>query len=131
MGSPAAVAGDQIVGMCPIHQIPGPPTGNPIPSPAPLPFAAPLATGLAASVLVGGQPVAVASSSGMNTPPHVGLHATDPFMVPAAQQGQVVAGSVTVLAEGRGMAYSGCQVTQCGQLPATLTGSGVTVLVGP
>jgi hypothetical protein len=125
------VAGDQIVGMCAIHQIPGPPSGNPIPSPAPLPFAAPLTIGLATSVLVGGQPVAVASSSGLNTPPHVGLHVSDPFMVPAAQQGQVMVGSATVLAESRGVAYSGCQVTQCGQLPATLTGSGATVLVGP
>ncbi|OHV25740.1 hypothetical protein BBK14_21650 [Parafrankia soli] len=130
MGSPAAVAGDQITGVCAIHQVPGP-TGTPIPSPAPLPFAAPLTTGLAATVLVGGQPVAVTSSSGLNTPPHVGLHVSDPFMLLIAQQGQVVAGSTTVLAEGRGVAYSGCQVTQCAQIPAVLTGSGVTVLVGP
>jgi uncharacterized Zn-binding protein involved in type VI secretion len=105
--------------------------GAPMPSPAPLPFAAPLTTGLAATVLVGGQPVAVAGSSGLNTPPHVGLYVSDPFLLPIAQQGQVLVGSATVLAEGRGIAYSGCQVSQCAQLPALLTGSGVTVLVGP
>ncbi|EIV92961.1 PAAR domain-containing protein [Frankia sp. QA3] len=130
MGAPAAVTGDQITATCAVHQVPGP-TGTPIPSPAPLPFAAPLTTGLAATVLVGGRPVAVAGSAGLNTPPHVGLHVSDPFMVPAAQQGQVVAGSATVLAEGRGVAYSGCQVTGCAQLPGLLTGSAATVLVGP
>ncbi|WP_261569970.1 PAAR domain-containing protein [Frankia gtarii] len=130
MGAPAAVAGDQITGVCAIHQVPGP-TGTPVPSPAPLPFAAPLVTGLAASVLVGGQPVVVASSAGTNTPPHVGLHVSDPFALPTAQQGQVLAGSVTVLAEGRGVAYSGCMVVQCAQVPATIVGSGTSVLVGP
>jgi uncharacterized Zn-binding protein involved in type VI secretion len=131
VGNPAAVAGDQITGLCPIHLVPGPPVGNPIPSPAPLPFAAPLTIGLATSVLVGGQPVAVAQSSGLNTPPHVGLHPTDPFLAPPVQQGQVLVGSMTVLAENRGVAYTGCQVVQCAQLPAQLVGSGVTVLVGP
>ncbi len=130
MGAPAAVAGDQIVGMCAVHQVPGP-TGTPIPAPAPLPFAAPLTTGLAATVLIGGQPVAVSASCGLNTPSHVGLHVSDPFALPTAQLGQVVVGSATVLAEGRGVAYSGCQVSQCAQIPATLTGSAVTVLVGP
>jgi uncharacterized Zn-binding protein involved in type VI secretion len=93
--------------------------------------------GLASTVLVGGKPVAVASSSsvpsssGLNTPPHVGLHVSDPFMVPTTQQGRVVVGSATVLAESRGVAYTGCQVSQCAQVPAMLTGSAATVLVGP
>ncbi len=130
MGAAAVVAGDQITGMCAIHQVPSP-SGGPMPSPVPLPFAAPLTEGLATGVLVGGQPVAVAGSAGTSTPPHAGLHVSDPFMLPALQRGQVLAGSGTVLAQGRPMAYTGCSVTQCGQLPASVAGSGLRVLVGP
>jgi uncharacterized Zn-binding protein involved in type VI secretion len=132
VGQPAAVLGDQIIGQCvAIHMVPGPPTGNPIPAPAPLPFAAPLTVGLTSTVLIGGQPVAVAQSSGYNTPPHVGLHPADPFFVPLTQQGMVLVGSATVLAESRGVAYTGCTVCQCAQIPAQLVGSAATVLVGP
>ncbi|WP_322753271.1 PAAR domain-containing protein [Frankia sp. Cas3] len=130
MGAAAVIAGDQVIGFCAIHQVPSP-SGAPMPSPAPLPFAAPLTEGLATRVLVGGQPVAVVGCAGTNTPPHVGLHASDPFMVPTMQRGQVIVGSTTVLAQGQPMAYTGCSVTQCGQLPANVIGSGVRVLVGP
>ncbi len=80
MGSPAIVMNDRITGMCAIHQIPNPPSGAPQPGP-PMPFSAPLLQGLEASVLIAGQPAAVLGSSGMNTPPHVGLHASDPIHV--------------------------------------------------
>jgi len=130
MGQPAVVSGDRIVGVCAIHQVPSP-TGAPMPSPAPLPFSAPLLQGLATTVLIGGKPAAVLGSSGMNTPPHVGLHASDPFMVPTQQEGRVLSASTTVLFEGKGAAYTGCQVVQCGMVPANVVGTGTTVLVGP
>ena len=57
-----------------------------------MPFSAPLTLGLTTTVLIGGKPAAVVGSSGLNTPPHVGLHASDPFMVPTMQEGRVVAG---------------------------------------
>ena len=129
MGQPAVVSGDRIVGMCALHQIPSP-VGAPMPGP-PMPFSAPLLQGLATSVLIGGKPAAVMGSSGMNTPPHVGLHASDPFMVPTQQEGRVVAASTTVLFEGKGAAYTGCQVAQCAMVPANVVGTGVTVQVGP
>ena len=84
MGQPACVMGDKVTGTCAVHQIPNPATGAPQPGP-PMPFAAPLVQSLSTTVLIGGKPAAVVGSSGVNTPPHVGLHPADPFMVPTAQ----------------------------------------------
>jgi uncharacterized Zn-binding protein involved in type VI secretion len=130
MGQPAVVMNDRIMATCAIHQVPSP-TGAPMPSPAPLPFSAPLTMGLATTVTIGGKPAAVQGSNGMNTPPHVGLHASDPFMVPTMQVGRVMAGSGTVFADGKPMAYTGCTVIACNNLPAQVAGSAATVLVGP
>ena len=129
MGTPAAVLGDQINATCAIHQIPNPATGAPQPAP-PLPFSAPVTIGTVATVLIGGKPTTVAGSSGLNTPPHVGLYPADPYMVPATQIGQVVVGSVTVLIGGQGAATQSSQCTVCGGLPGMLSASGVTVLIG-
>jgi uncharacterized Zn-binding protein involved in type VI secretion len=117
-----------VTGVCPLHLMPGP-LGNPQPAP-PMPFSAPLTVALAPSVLIGGRPAAVAGSSGINTPPHVGLHPADPFMVPTTQQGTVVTGSPTVLIEGRPAASSGSPCTMCAGTPGTLVGSVATVLIG-
>jgi uncharacterized Zn-binding protein involved in type VI secretion len=127
---PAAVQGDRITGTCALHQIPNPATGIPQPSPVPFPFSAPLLMGLATRVFIAGRPAAVVGSSGLNTPPHVGLHPADPFMVPALQQGQVMAGSTTVLIEGRPAAMSGAQVQICAGMPGQLIGTAVTVIIG-
>ena len=94
MPAPAIVMGDKVTGMCPLHQIPGP-VGNPQPGP-PMPFSAPLTMGLCPTVLIGGKPAAVVGASGLNMPPHVGLHPADPFMVPPMQVGTVVSGSPTM-----------------------------------
>lgn len=128
MGQPAVVMNDQIMGICSIHMIPGP-MGAPVPAP-PLPFAAPLTIGLAPTVMIGGLPAAVQGSSGLNTPPHVGLHPSDPYMAPPAQMGQVMVGSATVLFEGKPAAYTGCQVGMCASLPGQMIGSAATVLIG-
>jgi uncharacterized Zn-binding protein involved in type VI secretion len=131
MGAPAIVMGDTIVGPCPpgIHQIPGPPVGNPIPSPAPLPFIAPITMGCVATVLIGGKPAAVMGSAGLNTPPHVGLHASDPFMVPMVQRGEILSGSPTVLIGGQPAATASSMCKGC-LLPATLMPTVATVLIG-
>lgn len=129
MGTPAIRMNDRITGMCAIHQIPNPASGAPQPSPAPLPFSAPLLQGLEATVLIGGQPAAVMGSSGMNTPPHVGLHASDPYMVPTMQMGRVVSGSATVLAGGKPLANTSGNATCCAT-PGSLVPSQTTVLVG-
>ncbi len=126
MGTAAAVAGDPIVGVCPNHLMPDP-LGLPVPA-GPRPFSAPVLVGTAATVVVQGRPVVLAASSGLNTPPHVGLHPADPFAVPAAQIGRVLVGSLTVLAEGRPVARLGSAVTCC-VTPGLLRASAVTVQV--
>ncbi len=129
MAAPAAVMSDQITGVCAIHQIPNPAAlGAPTPGP-PMPFSAPLLQGLEPTVQIGGKPVAVLGASGYNTPPHVGLHATDPFMVPTAQMGHVLSGSPTVMAGGKPIASAQSSVTCC-VTPGTLVATAATVLVG-
>src|SRR5262245_27755087 len=96
MGNPAIVMNDRIMGQCAIHQIPNPATGAPQPAP-PMPFSAPLTLQLCPTVMIGGKQAATMGSQGMNTPPHVGLHPSDPFMVPLQQKGQVLQGSATVM----------------------------------
>jgi uncharacterized Zn-binding protein involved in type VI secretion len=128
MGTPAAVAGDQITGICVGHQTIGP-LGVPIPAP-PMPFSAPLTTGLSTSVLIAGKPAALAGSGGMSVPPHVGLHASDPFMAPPMQQGTVVSGSMTVLVEGKPLANATSSCTMCMGPALSLVATGATVLVG-
>lgn len=129
MGSPAIRMNDRITGTCAIHQIPNPSSGAPQPSPAPLPFSAPLLQGLEATVLIGGQAAVVMGSSGMNTPPHVGLHVSDPYAVPTMQMGRVIAGSGTVLAGGKPLVSSSGSATCCAT-PGSLVPTQTTVLVG-
>jgi len=127
MGAPAIVMGDQVQGICAIHQVPSP-VGNPMPGP-PMPFSAPLTVGLCATVLIGGKAAAVMGSSGVNTPPHVGLHASDPYLAPPMQVGRVVSGSPTVMFDGQPAASATATATCC-LTPGTLVPSTTTVLVG-
>ena len=129
MGQPAAVMGDRVSATCAIHMIPNPATGIPQPGP-PMPFSAPLVQGLEPTVLIGGKPAAVAGASGYNTPPHVGLHPADPFMIPTQQVGMVVMGSTTVLFGGKPAAATGATCTVCAGLPGQLVGTAATVLIG-
>jgi uncharacterized Zn-binding protein involved in type VI secretion len=128
VGAPAIVTGDRITGQCPNHLIPNPATGAPQPSP-PLPFSAPVIQGVVSTVLIGGKAAAVAGSSGVNTPPHVGLHPSDPFLTPTAELGQIVSGSATVLIGGKPAATAQSQCTCC-TVPGTLTPTVTTVLIG-
>jgi uncharacterized Zn-binding protein involved in type VI secretion len=119
--------GDQIMGTCVSHLMISP-SGAPMPAP-PQPFSSPITQGLTTKVMVGGKPAAVVGSSGYNNPPHVGLHATDPFMAPPTQVGRVVAGSAKVFFEGKPAAMTGCQVLMC-VAPGILSGSIMTVVIG-
>jgi uncharacterized Zn-binding protein involved in type VI secretion len=121
MGAPAALLGDQITGACPLHQLIGP-LGVPVPTPG-LPFAAPLVTGCSTMTTFNGKPVVLVGATGFNTPPHVGLHATDPFMLPNLQMGTVAASTSTVLVEGRPVATTGATCTMCAGAPGMLTGT--------
>jgi len=127
MGTPAIVMGDRITGMCPIHQIPAA-LGAPAPSP-PLPFSAPITMDTVGTVLIGGKPAAVVGSSGYNTPPHVGLHATDPFMSPNMQVGRVISGSPTVTFGGK-PAASVASSALCCATPGILVPTVANVTIG-
>jgi uncharacterized Zn-binding protein involved in type VI secretion len=127
MGLPAALLGDQITGACPLHQLIGP-LGVPLPTPG-LPFMAPLLTGCSTKTMINSKPVVLVGATGMNTPPHIGLHATDPFMAPPLQIGTVMSGSTTTLIEGLPVATTGASCTMCAQMPGMLVGS-ADVLVG-
>jgi len=128
MGTPAAVQGDRIMATCGAHQIPNPASGAPQPGP-PMPFSAPLLIGLEMTVLIGGKPAAVVGSNGLNTPPHVGLHPADPFMVPPMQKGTVTQGSPTVMFGGKPAARTGSACVVCFGAPGQLTGTAATVQI--
>jgi len=99
-----------------------------VPTPG-LPFAAPLTIGCSMTTTINGKPIALVGATGMNTPPHVGLHASDPFMVPLTQIGTVVASPALTLVEGRPVATTGASCTVCNNAPVTLVRSS-NVLVG-
>ena len=128
MGTAAAVAGDKITGICAGHLTIGP-AGAAIPAP-PMPFSAPLTTGLASSVMIGGKPAAMAGSGGTALPPHVGLHASDPYFTPTTQKGTVLSGSTTVLVEGQPLANMSSSCTMCMAPAVSLLATAATVLVG-
>jgi uncharacterized Zn-binding protein involved in type VI secretion len=127
MGQPAVVMNDRIIGNCVHHQIPAA-AGAPAPA-GPLPFSAPLTQGLTTKVMVMGKPAAVLSSSGYNTPPHVGLHGSDPQMSPTMQVGRIMAGSAKVMFEGKPAAHTGCQNMMC-LAPGSVVGSATKVMIG-
>lgn len=127
MGAPAIVRNNRVIGTCPIHQIPAPSGTAPA---GPLPFSAPLTEGLIDSVRIGGQPAAVMGSSGSNTPPHLGLHASDPFAVAKTQVGRITNGSPTVLIGGKPAATATSQALCCGPTPGKLVPGVPTVLIG-
>lgn len=128
MGQPAVLLGDPVTGTCPGHQLIGP-IGTPVPAP-PMPFSAPLTLATSTSVLIAGKPVALAGSRGLNMPPHIGLHASDPKMAPPLQQAEITGASGTVLIEGKGAAYANCAATACIAAGVMVVGTGATVLIG-
>jgi uncharacterized Zn-binding protein involved in type VI secretion len=66
-------------------------------------------------------------SGGLNLPPHTGI--VDAFAAPPAQRATVLAGSATVLFEGRAAARSGSSCSTCAA-SGVLAGTGTSVLVG-
>jgi uncharacterized Zn-binding protein involved in type VI secretion len=127
MGAPAALLGDAITGICPVHLVIGP-LGVPTPTPG-MPFNAPVLLGSSVKTMFDKRPVLLVGATGMNTPPHIGLHPTDPYMVPVMQIGTIVASPATVLVEGLPVAVSGASCTMCNSIPGMIVGSS-TVLVG-
>jgi uncharacterized Zn-binding protein involved in type VI secretion len=128
MGTPAAVLGDRISASCAGHQVPNPASGVPQPGP-PMPFSAPITTQCEPTVLIAGKPAAVVGAWGLNTPPHIGLHITDPFATPPTQRGSVTAGSPSVMIGGKPAARTGSACVVCFGAPGQVVGTASTVLI--
>jgi hypothetical protein len=129
VGGPAIVQGNRITGTCPNHLVPSgsgtapaaPPVNN---------FSAPVTLGIVPTVLIGGKPAAVATSYGLNNPPHPGI-VDGAFASPTSQIGRIVTGSPTVFVGRNALATTSSQAHCC--LPSTpgKVGPGVpSVLVG-
>ncbi|OZV83050.1 hypothetical protein CA850_05960 [Micromonospora echinospora] len=125
MGVPAAKLGDKVVGTD-THIIMIPSPGGPVPTPTPMPFAGTITTGCSTDVLIEGKPAAVVGSGAQNAPPHVPTGG--PFQVPPTNQGTVLAGSPTVLINGKPAARHGDKVNTCND-PAPLP-NGTIVATG-
>ncbi|SCL35140.1 Zn-binding Pro-Ala-Ala-Arg (PAAR) domain-containing protein, incolved in TypeVI secretion [Micromonospora pallida] len=125
MGVPAAKLGDKVVGND-THIIMVPSPGGPVPTPTPMPFAGTITTGCSTDVLIEGKPAAVVGSGAVNSPPHVPTGG--PFQVPPTNQGTVLAGSPTVLINGKPAARHGDKVNTCND-PAPLP-NGTIVATG-
>jgi uncharacterized Zn-binding protein involved in type VI secretion len=114
MGQPAAKMGDTIVAVdTHIYMIPSP--GGPVPTPQPSPFNGKITGGCSTDVLIEGKPAAVMGSTAMNTPPH--MPQGGPFQVPPTNQGSIIAGSGTVMINGKPAARAGDSANTCTDLP--------------
>ena len=120
MPQPAARQNDPVVGID--THILMTASGSPVPTP--LPFSGQLLTGLSTDVLINGLPAAVQGSVARNLPPHLPPPSTS-FSKPPTDQGRVVAGSATVLVDGKPLARLGDAVMTCND-PVDLPVSAIT-----
>ncbi|WP_372695984.1 PAAR domain-containing protein [Immundisolibacter sp.] len=130
MGMPAAKQGDRVVATdIHIQMVPSP--GGPVPTPVPGPFSGVLEGGLSTDVNIEGKPAAVIGSTASNTPAHV--PAAGPFQKPPLNRATVIAGSATVLINGKPAARQGDTALTCNDpadLPAGTVLAASTVMVG-
>lgn len=130
MGMPAAKAGDRISASdIHIEMVPSP--GGPIPTPLPNPFMGTLSSDLSTDVFIEGAPAATVGSKALNTPAH--LPKSGPFQKPPTNQATVIAGSTTVMINGKPVARAGDTALTCNDpadLPIGQVIASGTVLIG-
>jgi uncharacterized Zn-binding protein involved in type VI secretion len=127
VGTPAAIQGDRINGICTKHLMPSASGTQPA---GPRAFSAPITLGTVPTVLIAGKPAAVMGASGMNdNPAHAGI-VDGAFAAPAGQIGRITSGSATVLIGGKAAANLSSQATCCTGDPGKLAPGAPTVLVG-
>jgi len=128
MGIPAAKQGDQVVSVD-MHQIQPPGTAPPVF--VPHPFKGMIDGGLSSDVKIAGSFAATKDSTATNQPPHMPIGGT--FVNPPSNQGKIVAGSPTVLINGKPAARTGDSAETCNDPQDLPSGSVVavgTVLIG-
>jgi uncharacterized Zn-binding protein involved in type VI secretion len=127
---PAAKQGDQVTGQD-THIIMVPSPGGPVPTPTTMPFSGMIAGNCSPNVMIENMPAATVGSIAQNNPPHVPTGG--PFQVPPTNQGQVIAGSGTVLINNKPAARAGDKVNTCND-PAPLPNGTIqavsTVMIG-
>ena len=130
MGQPAAKQGDKVVATdLHIEMVPTP--GGPVPTPLPNPFNGSLDGGLSNDVNIEGKPAAVMGSTATNSPAH--LPKSGPFQKPPSNRATIIAGSGTVLVNGKPAARNGDTALTCNDpadLPAGTVVATGTVMVG-
>lgn len=131
MGMPAAKQGDQVVAVdIHIYLIPAA-AGAPVPTPLPSPFNGILNQGLSTDVKIMGMFAATVGSVAINTPPHLPMGG--PFQKPPSNQGRIMAGSTSVMINGKPAARTGDPALTCND-PADLPNGKVvaagSVLIG-
>lgn len=132
MGQPAAKLGDQVTGVD-MHIVMVPSAAGPVPTPLPHPFSGSLQQGLSQNVHMGGLPVATVASKAVNTPPHLPTPPGASFQKPPSNQASFLAGSSTVLVNGKGIVRNGDTAITCNdptEMPAGTVVAAGTVLAG-
>lgn len=109
MGQPAAKQGDQVTATD-IHIILVPAV-VPVPTPTPHPFIGILQSSLSPNVRVMGRAAATVGSMADNTPPHIPIGGS--FSKPPTNKGMIVAGSATVMINGKPAARNGDKALTC------------------
>jgi uncharacterized Zn-binding protein involved in type VI secretion len=130
MGQPAAKQGDKVMASD-SHIIMVPSPGGPVPTPTPHPFNGMIDGNLSQNVKIMGRPAATVGSTATNLPPHIPQGG--PFQKPPTNRGQIIAGSLTVLINGKGAARNGDKAMTCNDpvdLPAGTVVAVGTVLIG-
>jgi uncharacterized Zn-binding protein involved in type VI secretion len=133
MGKPAAKQGDQITAIdMHIVLVPSPP-GSPAPTPLPHPFSGMLDGNLSRDVSISGLPAATQGSTARNNPPHFPTPPGISFQTLPENKATVMAGSSTVMINGKPAARAGDLTQTCAEpVPnpnAVLVAAG-TVLIG-
>ncbi|MCI0398144.1 MAG: PAAR domain-containing protein [Chloroflexi bacterium] len=131
MGQPAAKQGDQVTAVD-THIIMIPSPGGPVPTPLPHPFNGMIDGNLSTNVKIEGRPAATVGSTASNTPPHIPQGG--PFQIPPTNQGVIMAGSSTVMINGKPAARTGDQCQTCADPVPNMSGRvvvpGSTVMIG-
>ncbi|HOL63717.1 MAG TPA: PAAR domain-containing protein [Accumulibacter sp.] len=132
MGQAAARQND-LVTATDLHQVLVPVGPSLVPMPLPHPYSGKLLGGVLPTLLIGGQPAAVAGSLAVNQPPHLPTAPGISFVVPPSNQSQVLMGSASVLFGGRPAARHGDVALTCndpGDLPVGQVVAAGTLFLG-
>lgn len=128
MGQPAATEGSEVIGID-IHVVMVPSPGGPVPTPLPHDFSGKLDQELSSDVKIAGSAAATVGSVATNSPPHTPTPPGTSFQTPPDNSGTVIAGSATVMINGKAAARLGDAVQTCEGTGSIMSGA-TSVLIG-